>query len=473
MADESLEKPVTGSAPRDRHPPHRDPVLPFLLFVSGLALIALAGYIDARHIGRQTWATALLMFDEPENRAVQTEGDVFEVSVREVPLSNFPEEQKILNELKQAPHGPQLVTQLRLDTRERIVYASLPAETLEELPATGTLPEPGKQEVLAGDLARLDSFKLDGIEFEAVGRLERGVAGLSFGYVLPRHPRFDRLFTERAGAKRGVFDPDGLEDIAGERSGPRDADLPFLIAARASPVVIWLTFAGLVMTVTGGAWAVVYILRRVAQRRMSGVFIVLSPLIDEAERRPRLFAFLHAAFFGLLFAAMIAAVDRPIANARMTGFVSHEFTEGGLSYIGEAYESENIGRAALATFRHNYLVATVLYSVIPSLVIPFAGALKNAASFAAAGFVMAPIWAGRAGPMLYHSVTMAVELEAYVLAVFGICALPLRMWSGLQGGRFIREWARGLGVLISATIVSGVILAIAAVYEAATLITLR
>ena len=129
--------------------------------------------------------------------------------------------------------------------------------------------------------------------------------------------------------------------------------------------------------------------------------------------------------------------------------------------------------ATLATLRQNYLMGTCLYSVLPSLVIPFAGLLKNLVSFLFVGFIMAPLWTGSAVQNTYHSITLTLELEAYVVVSFAICVLPVRVFEGIRRGEWASQYMAGFRVLGSAVILVGIMLAIAAAYEATTLILLN
>jgi hypothetical protein len=65
---------------------------------------------------------------------------------------------------------------------------------------------------------------------------------------------------------------------------------------------------------------------------------------------------------------------------------------------------------------------------------------------------------------------MALELEAYILASFVVLVWPLRLWRAVTGGAFGREVFTGLRILLGGAIVTGVMLAAAALYEAVTLI---
>ncbi len=455
-------------------PLHKGPALPFVLLAAGLTLVAVLGRLEAQGRSQQVWAHAVLVLGDVDLDG-EASGEALPIWVREVPEENFPALHTALEELRKTLQGEGVISRLELDRGERVVFLPASGETLASMLASGKLPEPGKPQVLAGDLAGLDSFVMDGVTFRVVGRLQRGVSGLTFAYVLPADEALDEHFSQEAGAMRGWLDPVGLQRLAGKDDGVDTGEEAISGAVRVggvtrtAPEVSWGTLLGLLLVAVGGAVAQVRLFRWLSRRRC-GVF---RSGLAEIALRPRLVVFMHLFLYGLFFGFMCAAIRYPVLNARVVGFVSGEFTDGSLSYIGAAYASESIWRAALATFHHNYIVATVSFAILPSLILPFAGVVKNALSFAVAGFAMAPLWTDSADLLVYHAVTLALELEAYIVAAFIVCVLPIRAIKGIAHDRFLAEWSRGLRAIGSGTLLTGVMLAIAAFYEATTLVLLR
>jgi hypothetical protein len=332
------------------------------------------------------------------------------------------------------------------------------------------LPTPGQPEVLAGELAPRETFSLDGRAFTVVGRLHRSVSVFGFAYVMPNDADLERPFTNANGATTGWVDPCGLERLRRQEvSAEALRDVTVVTGmTRAHPGVIMGTMLGLALVVVGGVLLELRILQRLAGRGLG----ILTPALNAITGRPRLLALVHGILYGTLFAFMALGALNPVANMRFVDYLTVAFTEGELSYIGAAYESGSVPLAALATFAHNYLVATVLFTVIPSLIIPFAGLVKNLVTFAAVGFLAAPVWSESIGRLTYHSVTMALELEAYVIASFLVTLLPVCAFEGLWDGAVWGRTKGALAALGAGTILAGVMLAAAALYEAATLILL-
>jgi len=176
---------------------------------------------------------------------------------------------------------------------------------------------------------------------------------------------------------------------------------------------------------------------------------------------------LHYAFF---FVFMLAGYWFPRTNLFVVEMVRETFTEGPLRHVGSAYASGNILAASWATFYNNYLVQTVQYCIVPSLLIPFLGVLKNLLAFSFAGFTMTPIWAGHVDMLTYHSITMILEFEGYILAAFAVVLFPCLLVRGLAEESFLTRLKESVLIVGSGTILAGLILAAAALYEAATLI---
>ncbi|HOZ47297.1 MAG TPA: hypothetical protein PLO37_04520 [Candidatus Hydrogenedentes bacterium] len=457
-----------------RFPLHKDPVLPFIMVAAGLVLVGLLGQVEDRIVASTPWAQAALFIQSEKEEPVADSGQTgrIPVRIRELPGTNFPQVEELVERLRKEFDASHVVDRLTLESHERVVLADLPRSQLEAVLTSGRPPKPGAPEVLAGDLARLDHFELDGVAFHSVGRLKRNVGGVSFAYLLPWDGTWERLFLPEAGGVTGWLDPEGMTWLSEHPSLAESINVGGHVAGtmtRTRSAIAWGTMFGLLLVASGGAMAQVRLLRWLGRRR----FGQFTAALTEMERRPRLLYGVHFTLYGLFFAGMVLATRAPVLNAQLVNLITHEFERGDLSYIGAAYATESIPRAALATFFHNYAVATLAFSLAPSLVIPFAGLFKNAVSFSVVGFAMAPIWSGSNPLLLYHAVTLTLELEAYVVASFAACVLPVRILGGIFAGRLLREWGTGFRVLIQAALLVAVMLAIAASYEAATLVLLR
>jgi len=440
--------------------------LPLCVLATGVVLIALAERFDAKTFGHHLWGNALLAPDSPlpEHEA---EG-VIPVAVRRLPEEDPGQIGRLLKGLEPEPLREELLAILPIDKGPRVVRVSLPPAELQPLLASGRTPRAGTRDALAGDLVRGDTFAMDGETFHVVGRLQRSVSGLGYAFVVLDSDLVRSHFALDSGATHGWIDPEGLLRIAAGQPPFDTDDFPEVVGgfARTRPLVVAASIFGLILVAVGGALMQYRILHWLAPRHDGA----LNHVLAELAARPRLVFVVHVALYGVFFVCMAAAYAYPVVNFNLADYVQGEFAEGNLSYIGSAYASGDVLRASAATFLHNFLTATVAFTILPSLIIPFAGLIKNLLTFSVVGFVMAPIWTGTAAQLTYHAITMTLELEAYIVASFVVAVLPLRIARGLASGGFGSQVLQGLRVMAGGTLLAGLMLALAALYEAATIL---
>lgn len=354
--------------------------------------------------------------------------------------------------------------------QERVIAIDAPLDgvALE----SGRVPERGANEVLAGDLARWDTITLDGTEFKVVGRLHRRTSVALFAYLLPYDPVHAPLFEDSSEAQRAWFDEEGLVHLAGMPRNealdelPDDAELLGGMTRAQVPVVL-ANFLGIALVVAGAAGITTWLFRALTRLRMP----VAGALFTAAAHWPRLFIAHHAVFFGMFLVVMMVGASFPRANMHLMNFIQGIFLEGHLQYVGDAYASGNIIRAAIATFFNNYVQQTLLYTLAASVIVPFLGLLKTTASFLITGFGMAPIWTSTIQLLPFHAITIGIELEAYIVACFAVTLWPVYIVLAIVRRRLALV-GHGAAIMVSAAIVSGVLLALGALYEAASLILL-
>lgn len=436
----------------------RDPALGFVMLISGLVVLALLGRVEDADIAAEPWAGAAFA---PAGSPLWP--GALKTYATRISIENFPELNTVVEDMR-ARGGAGTIKQFGLDKAERLVAIDAPDATLEELLSWGRIPARGEAEVLAGVMTRLDTFENGGRSYEVVGGIRRGVAGLHFAYVFP-YDESSKLVNRDWTA--GWFDQNGLKRL---QDVDQDSDLAanqHLIAGMhpSDSGRAWGVIAALILIVVGGA---------VIQVRLFAAFSkhhtgILRPGLEAIHRGRIGLVLLHLGGFGVFFGAMAAGLTHPVWQLYMQDFVAAEFTDGKLGYVGKAYSDGHIPLAALATFANNYLVQTLGLTVAPSLVIPFFGVFKTAATFLVTGFVLAPVWAETASMYVFHSITMALELEAYLLATYGACLYGLSLFRSARAN----DWNTALGGLAtigSLAVLSGILLAVAALYEAATLI---
>lgn len=464
---------------------------PLMLILAGMAWLALVAYLEDRWLAAQPWANALLAPDY-----VLEGDDVAPVWVRTATREDPAPGDLPVKALREMAEKEGLTIKFR--DAEYVVAVELAPERLARMLASGRLPEPGKTEVLAGDLARETPFTLDGVRFDIVGRLDQAVSGFIFAYVLPYDERFEAHFCEAAGAKRGSLHQEGMllleeffpetggteeadgalpgEDDASDQAGnnqsegadPADQEMPELLGGvmRTKTAYAWAVLLGLLLIAVGGARMYGRIFARLSTRPRP----VLGPVLRETVQRSRLLFLLHCVLYGVFFGGMIAAIDAPLLCYRLAEYVGSVFTEGGLSYIGDAYASGHVLRAAWATYFNNYVVQTLGLTYAISIVPLALGVVKTGMSFLLVGFAMAPIWVGSASGYILHSITMILELEAYIFSAFVVVVWPIRLFGAVLSGPLWKDMWANVRIFLGGAVVAGIMLGIAALYEATTLI---
>jgi len=236
-------------------------------------------------------------------------------------------------------------------------------------------------------------------------------------------------------------------------------------AVRVRPGPYWVYLAGMALLLLGGTGLLLRLYHVLASLRLPGV--VRSPLLA-IRRWRRLVWGLHLGCFGLLIAMAAAAYPLPQVQGILLELVGREIAggEGPLGAAGRAYASGNILRAAAVTFAVNFLLATLLTTTAPSIVIPGIGALVVLLRAAAVGLILAPTFAGLSRQMLPHSITLLVELHAYVLAGFFALLIPIYIFQKRRGPSAGRRYGRATLLNLKACLLIAAILAVAALYEA-------
>lgn len=437
-------------------------VLRLAFLLCGPLALAVIGGIEAWLSEQQPWAEAVIVSSgEPPWEGMMP------VLFHRLPKENFPDS-FLMSVLRQNAGGQELIELFHLDEHEVLIALDVPSEQWQRLLESGRAPVPGSREVAAGDLCRLDTFTMDGETFTVVGRLRRGVSGMTFAYAVPDHGAIRPHFAEEAGGKTAWLDPHGLRRFNAANKSRLLDQMAIWGGTRSRAGFAEMAILGLVLTAAAGITVWFYCFRSLA-RRIPGV---LGAVFREMEQYRTLLVALHVGLYAVLFASMFLALVFPLAQLRVALFTTTTFEEGALDFVGKAYKERDILRAAGITWFWNFWVQTLFLCVIPSLLIPFIGAIKNLLSLGLAGFALAPTWVGSAARMVYHSGTMVLEIEGYILATFLVILYPVHVVTGLIRSRFGEYWKRTSAMLLSGTVVSGVILALAALYEAVTLILL-
>ncbi|MBL7648627.1 MAG: hypothetical protein JNK74_20825 [Candidatus Hydrogenedentes bacterium] len=479
-------------------------VIAIALVLAGVTLLFLLAALEARWLHAQPWSTAVwteevdIASDEAINawsRTLTIEQSLGDSVVVKLIQEDMVRESRRLSARPGRSANPlDTKSLLNLDflPRASLLMLDLAPSRLEPVLASGRLPVAGAREVLAGPLLSGRDVVLDGQTFKVTGQLSPQASGFNKVYVIPMDPALEPHFLPALGGTKGRFIADTrgrLETLIPELFDPALESLPKVHGGpvQTRPYIAWGIWLALLMVAVGSSTLMLEICRRLSRLPVP----VLSHAMQEVVLRPRLIGALLLIFFGGFFGAMALGLADTELNYFFTQYASHEFTEGGLKYVGDAYDSGDISRAAHATFFNNFVMQTLLLSSVASLIPPFfAGLVKIMLSFVVVGFAMAPLWTETAAGMTYHAVTLGLELPPYVLTGFGAAVWlqyiwgflwsPVRVWylgDKAVGQPIVDDAARllprGLLVLTGCTAVSAVFLYVAAWYEAVTLISFR
>lgn len=473
---------------------------------AGILVLWYAAMSEYALLERTPWKDAFILFKSPKELP---KSETIPVYVRLAERATTLDSDLPLMLMGELVEWDRFDRHIGLSDPEMVIALDLPVERLQPLLESGRLPEPGKPEVLAGDLARPDPFLIDGTKFQVVGTLKRSVSGFLFAYMLPSASAFPAMFTPERGAVEGTLivqgtrliedgllpeyfatlppeegegegeneaeeEGEGGEEIAAGTPGDSDGPAPLVVPnylgglIRSSNNTTWLALFAMALVAWGGAFFYYSLFRRLKE----GDGVILRPFVEEALQRRKLFWSMHLFFYGVFFLAMWSAVEYPLLAYRTKQYIEAVFEVGGLGHVGAAYDSGHITNAAWMTFYNNYIEQTLGLTFLISLFPIPLGLIKNLLSFLLVGGAMSPLWVGSTDMLMLHSLTMALELEAYILACFAITAWPVILISGVLNHRFLPALKRGLLVLFSAMVLTGIILGLAAVYEAMTLIHL-
>lgn len=476
--------------------------------LSGIALLFLLSFIEARWLRKQPWSGAVWT----EYHVVDMDGAIEawsrELSIEQSLGDSFAVrmiQEDLLREVSlQEARAPKsddgvdnpLDTTGLLNTdffpRAHLLMLALPPSDLEPILASGRLPEPGKREVLAGPLLSDRDLVIDGQTFKVTGTIHPQAAGFTKVYLLPADPAMDIHFKSSEHGKRGTFFTETtwiVRKLISELGGDNAEASPTVHGGpvQTGPFIAWGVWFGLLLVAVGASTASIAGYRRLARLPIP----VLSHAMQEIVLRPRLIWALHIVYFGGFFGAMAIGLLDTELNYFFTQYASHEFTDGNLKYVGDAYESGNFAQAAHATYHNNFVLQTLELTTLVSLFPPFVlGLVKIMLSFVVVGFAMAPLWSGTAAGMSYHAITLGLELPPYILVGFGAAVWaqcigrflwsPMKVWYLGDKAKTepiiqdaARQVPRGFLVLAGCTLLSAVLLYLAAWYEALTLISFR
>jgi len=185
------------------------------------------------------------------------------------------------------------------------------------------------------------------------------------------------------------------------------------------------------------------------------------------KENPREYAFLNLLYYGLIFASMAYVYAFPEVQRGLTEALKGESAEV-FPWIVEAYTSGNFPLAVILTFLTNVALGSFVCITLPSMIMPFGGVAIGFVRAILWGLLLAPTSPELAQAMIPHSLTLILEGQAYILAMFA----ATMQWKGVIRPRSVgaekRSKAYILGIKRTSYIymLIALFLAISAIYEA-------
>ena len=390
--------------------------------------------------------------------------------LRNIKGAQLPRDHVLIKEFSKSPDTMPIVESIDRISTESIAFMAVSEDELSRLVDWGRAPIPGQAEVLAGPLTvHRKEIWLDDTRFEVVGTIQRGNVGLTRAYLLPESDVFDSKFSGASDTKQWWLIENGRTLLVNNEEAQAALSKPETdasVTAYTWPSVSYAIAVGMILVIVGWGLLQIALLKKLA--RASSLF---RPFFEVFRDWPSLFMVIRGVLLTAWILGVLIAIRHPLANAVGRDYIGHVFQDGYLSYVGSAYAKGDIGLAAVTTFINNCLWQTYVLTLAISVVIPFAGLFKNMLSFTLASFVLAPVWTNSSDHFTLHSVTVALEIEAYILATFSACVFPCILIRGMvMRSSPAATFKQAFAQLGSCAVYVGIVLAIAALYEAVTLI---
>jgi hypothetical protein len=181
----------------------------------------------------------------------------------------------------------------------------------------------------------------------------------------------------------------------------------------------------------------------------------------------KLYLVVNLIYYGLVIAGAIVVWLNPWLQANLMSLVQESF-ETSLPGVVEAYRGGHFLSAVLQTFTVNFFMGSLMVITLPACFFPPAGILVGFLRAFLWGLVLAPTTPQFALAMIPHGLTLLLEGQAYILAVFAACRLgQVLVWpeSIGQTSRW-RAYLAGLRETVLVYILVAVALLVSALWEA-------
>jgi hypothetical protein len=471
----------------------------FVVAVVGFGVMVAAYSLRPRPDPEGLWANGLMLVGPVPTDTPELPRTSIPTSLRFLPGNVRTE--FILKVVEQAK--PAKTFELQALLRPKLILVPLDALGINASSLqSGRLPVPDRNELLEGALCpHQERLEVGGQSLTVVGTLNRDMTLFAESYLVPDSASAGQLFPKGDTSvhhavlvgltreqQRGRH---GFEAL--EQAYPASKYTYFVPSLRMERRAYYLYLAGQALFLLGGSGTLIGVFRWAAERVKPAW---LSAPLREMSRRPRLLWGVHLCYFGLVILSAVGIYEWPDVQTSLVSVVRGEIagTDGAkgpgapaekvdghaapgdeagaggggslLAAAGRAYRSGSIPRAAAVTFLVNFLLGSILYITLPSMIMPGFGVLVAALRAVTWGALLGPTLVETAGTMLPHSGTLLLEGEGYILATFFALLLPVQIAQESLGGTPLSRYGRALLLNVEAQAWVAIVLAVAAVYEA-------
>jgi hypothetical protein len=199
----------------------------------------------------------------------------------------------------------------------------------------------------------------------------------------------------------------------------------------------------------------------------------LRAALATVRQHRRAYLAINVAYYGLVVLGMVLVATQPAVQQSLIASTAAGFSSGPLSLVGRAYGGGQVLQAAAITFAVNLVIGAIIYIGVPSLMLPFAGLVTGCFRALLWGLLLSPANPELRQVMIPHSLTLLLEGQAYVVAMFACYVHWAPVFRRREAGLALgRRYVLGLGESLRLYALVVLLLAVAALYEAFELIVL-
>jgi hypothetical protein len=199
---------------------------------------------------------------------------------------------------------------------------------------------------------------------------------------------------------------------------------------------------------------------------------IVSDVAGIFKKDWKLFVAANVFLFGLFILGALVGLAFPAVHDQLVQWIEQVTTTGPISTVSNTLDAGDIWLGTWQIFSHNFFV-TVVLAAIPSLVFPPWILLVFGLQFFAFGIVYSiPSMVDNPVALLPVLGTLLLEGEAYVIAIFASMRLvEALIWPRRFGEpSAMKAYFKAVVDNAKLLVVAGIVLAVAALYEAATIV---